>query len=351
MNNVVQKYREIFPSYETYAKRLETLLVELLQVEGVRVHFIESRAKTPESFKEKISRPGKAYDDPLHQLPDLVGVRVVLYYQDDIVKVGNLVRHEFEVLEEEHSHQAERYSPDQFGYLSAHYVVRLNNARATLSEWRAVASFKAEIQVRTVLQHSWAAVSHALQYKREGDVPIALRRKLFRLAGLFELADEEFMEIRDAGLRSTQESQEIVKRNITNAPIDAAIIREIVATSPLFKQIIKTVNRLGYEFDKSPEEEDYEEKDYTGEIVEELERLGLNTIEDVNSLLSLDYSAYLAGIKTDKNWIVTPEFVLLLLIIAAFPNAFTVEYLIASYDWHQEIAKRVLVGAHKHKPD
>ena len=349
MNNVVQKYREIFPSYETYAKRLETLLVELLQVEGVRVHFIESRAKTPESFKEKISRPGKAYDDPLRQLPDLVGVRDVLYYKDDIVKVGNLVRHEFEVLEEVHSHQAERYSPDQFGYLSTHYVVRLNNARASLSEWRAVASFKAEIQVRTVLQHSWAAVSHALQYKREGDVPIALRRKLFRLAGLFELADEEFMEIRDAGLRSTQESQEIVKRNITNAPIDEAIIREIVATSPTFKKIIKIVNRLGYEFDNFLEE-DYEEKDYTGEIVEELERLGLNTIEDVNSLLSHDYSAYLAEIKTDNTWVVTPEFVLLLLIIAAFPNAFTIEHLIASGGWNKEIAKRVLIGAHKHKP-
>ena len=350
MNDVVQKYREIFHSYETYAKRLETLLVELLQVEGVRVHFIESRAKTPESFKEKISRPGKAYNDPLHQLPDLVGVRVVLYYQDDIIKVGDLIRQEFEVLEEEHSHQAERYSPDQFGYLSVHYVVQLNNARASLSEWKAVASFKAEIQVRTVLQHSWAAVSHALQYKREGDVPIALRRKLFRLAGLFELADEEFMEIRDAGLRSTQESQEIVKRNITNAPIDAAIIREIVATSSRFKQIIKTAKRLGYEFDTFPEEEDYEEKDYTGEIVEELERLGLNTIEDVNSLLSHDYSAYLAEIKTDDSWVVSSEFVLLLLIIAAFPNAFTIEHLIESGGWHKEIAERVLAGAHEHKP-
>jgi trimethylamine:corrinoid methyltransferase-like protein len=50
----------------------------------------------------------------------------------------------------------------------------------------------AEVHVRTVLQHAWAAISHSLQYKKEDDVPAALRRRLNRLAALLELADQEF---------------------------------------------------------------------------------------------------------------------------------------------------------------
>ena len=86
--------------------------------------------------------------------------------------------------------------PDQFGYRSTHYSVRLLPDRAHLPEWRDFAQLRAEIQIRTVLQHAWAAISHALQYKREFEVPSQFRRRLSRLAGMLELADEEFTGVR-----------------------------------------------------------------------------------------------------------------------------------------------------------
>ena len=51
---------------------------------------------------------------------------------------------------------------------------------------------KAEIQVRTLLQHAWAMISHDRFYKSEFDVPEYFRRELARVAALLESADEEF---------------------------------------------------------------------------------------------------------------------------------------------------------------
>lgn len=57
---------------------------------------------------------------------------------------------------------------------------------------RDLSGLKAEIQIRTILMHAWADVSHKISYKREEDVPTHLRRKLNRLIALFEIADDQF---------------------------------------------------------------------------------------------------------------------------------------------------------------
>lgn len=104
-----------------------------------------------------------------------------------------------------------------------------------MPEWRSFKNFHAEIQVRTVLQHSWAAVSHALQHKREGDVPLALRRRIFRLAGLFELANEEFIQIRNENIEISERSTAAVIDNLPNIKIDAPIVRQFLKNSKVLK--------------------------------------------------------------------------------------------------------------------
>jgi hypothetical protein len=78
----IEKYRGKFHSYTEFATRLGQLLKQLIEQSGTKVHFVESRAKSPESFAEKIRRPGKKYKNPFDEIPDLVGGRVVLYYSD-----------------------------------------------------------------------------------------------------------------------------------------------------------------------------------------------------------------------------------------------------------------------------
>lgn len=337
MEDFLKNYRNKLPLYETFAERLESLLIEITKAEEVKVHFTESRAKSVASVEEKLLRPDKKYKNPQKEIPDLVGVRLVLYYQDDIEKVESIIKREFNVLEEEKNHQADKYSPDKFGYLSVHYVVKLNELRAELSEWKAVSDFHAEIQIRTVLQHSWAAISHALQYKREGDVAPQLRRKLFRLAGLFELADEQFIEIRDQRLLIDIESQESVKNNEQSAFLNTSIIKELIYKSNRFEKIVNEAKSLGAKFDDA-EEPDLE---YLGVVTEECERLGINTIEDFTNLVSQDYSNYLSNLGLE-GWFVSNGFILYLILIYQFPEKFEVDYLVNQSGWAKNIAEEVI---------
>ncbi|MEZ9568800.1 GTP pyrophosphokinase family protein [Vibrio splendidus] len=337
MEEFLRNYRSKLPLYETFATRLESLLIEIIKAEEVKVHFTEARAKSVVSVEEKLLRPDKTYNNPTQEIPDLVGVRLVLYYQDDIEKVESIIKREFNVLEEEKNHQADKYSPDKFGYLSVHYVVQLNELRAELSEWKAVSDLHAEIQIRTVLQHSWAAISHALQYKREGDVAPQLRRKLFRLAGLFELADEQFIEIRDQRFMIDQESQKSVKNNEQSAFLNTSVIKELIYNSDRFKKIIDKAKSLGAKFEHA-EEPDLE---YLGAVTEECERLGINTIEEFTNLASQDYSKFLSNLELE-GWYVSSGFILYLILIYQFPEKFKVNYLVSHSGWSENIAEEVI---------
>jgi len=339
VTNHVEVYRKLFPAYESFTTRIESLLEELLRAEMIKAHFTESRAKSVDSFSEKNRRPGKSFANPIDEMPDLAGIRIVLYYLDDVTKVGKLIKKEFSVIEEVVEHQSDNYLPDQFGYLSLHYVVHINNARKKLPEWKAFKDFHAEIQVRTVLQHSWAAVSHALQYKREGDVPLDLRRRLFRLAGLFELADEEFIQIRNANREIIEIKTNAVKDREPNIRIDAPVIREFIKISPRFLEARDVMISLGYTFENDPDE------DYAGEIVEDCELLGISTVDNLEDIISYEYSDYLQEAKKEE-WNVSDTFALQLLIIGSSPESFSIEKL-KQKGWSDNASRDVMDGLAK----
>lgn len=191
---LISKYEGQYPQYVELANRVRQLLADLL--EDISIQMIECRAKTVDSLAEKVCRPGKNYSHELSSLPDLAGVRVIAHYLADIDSINSVIRKTFEVIESESDDKADALDVDKFGYRSVHFVVTQKPERLNLPEWKKFQGMKVEIQVRTVLQHAWAAVSHALSYKHEEDVAKPLRRKLNRLAGLFELADEQFCELR-----------------------------------------------------------------------------------------------------------------------------------------------------------
>ena len=156
---------------------------------------LETRTKSLDSFLDKATksdgRGGFKYADPAGQLTDFVGARVLVPLSADVAPVARLVQRLYVV--EEMSDQRADSVLDVPGYQSLHFLVRF---REEQREELGVPDQVIELQVRSILQHAWAALQHDLMYKGERAPTDQVRRRLIALAGLLELADQEFMSVR-----------------------------------------------------------------------------------------------------------------------------------------------------------
>jgi len=246
MKEATDKYKAVYPTYVQFTQRLDDLLKGLLEAENIKYDKIEARAKTIDSFEEKISRPGKTYSDPLSEITDLSGLRVILYYSEDVEKVIKLLKREFKINETLSVDKKSELKPDQLGYISTHLIVSLNADRKKLIEWKAFEKITAEIQIRTVLQHAWASISHALQYKNENEVPIPFRRKLLRLSGIMELADEQFSELREEKIKLGKALVKKLDKKEYDILIDKLSVKEYLLSSDNADKIIDIAIKHGF---------------------------------------------------------------------------------------------------------
>lgn len=210
MTSTIQLYNELKPKLERLKVNIATALTQTIGEVSIPLFSVESRIKDEKSFTDKIER--KRYSSPLDEIEDLCGLRVICYYQEDIKKICDIVEREFHILKKEDKRT--NLNEDQFGYTSCHYIVQLREDWLAHPGARGLSGLKAEIQIRTMLMHAWAAISHKLLYKQEDDVPAQIKRQLNRLSALIELADEQFDSIKE------------VKSKITNHIFDARDTKE-----------------------------------------------------------------------------------------------------------------------------
>jgi putative GTP pyrophosphokinase len=197
----VQEYADLQPELVEVTDRFVDLVTTLLDDAGVNYLSVSGRAKSVASFAAKAHREVDGvpfFADPLREITDQIGVRVVTYLHSDVAQVAQLLTDQFAVLDDRDMGR-ETASEGRFGYASRHLLVAPDPDRATLAAYDALGGRSAQVQVRTVLQHAWAEFEHAIRYK--GSIPEQhapdLARRFTLAAGLLELADREFSEIRD----------------------------------------------------------------------------------------------------------------------------------------------------------
>lgn len=178
------------PKHRRLTDAVVTIIENLLKTNNVDYLTITGRTKEKESALEKIKRKG--YKNPGAQLTDLSGIRVIVYFESDVIKVSNLIDSSFCVDKENSLNQDELLSIDQMGYRSVHFVCDLGSKRGSLPEFKEISELKFEFQVRTVLQHAWAELAHDRNYKFSGKLPKEIERELFLYAGMLEIADKGF---------------------------------------------------------------------------------------------------------------------------------------------------------------
>lgn len=238
-------YAQHFPLWE---KALASLVTSLSTLVGPPAHMdgakVEGRIKSADECVRKFSRKYRtALEDkntPYEIAPyitDLIGLRIVCLYEDELDKVAQLVRTRFDVIEVTDKVSAVESTEAAFGYKGLHLDLRMDAAQGALPSAAVLAPLTFELQIRTIIQDSWSVLDHKIKYKKA--IPGPLKRRINVLAALFELADREFRQIRDetqaALLEAPDETQEThgAAENQVNGAASTAIRPENAAGSGL----------------------------------------------------------------------------------------------------------------------
>jgi len=193
-------YSENYKILETASEYFRTLISSIL-LEEVEVQTVLSRVKYRDECISKFRRKyqkeledGKKDYEIKDHITDLIGVRVICLYEPDIANIKKILEDNFEVLDVTDKIKDVDSTENYFGYKSLHLDLRLDKKRRGLPENKKYADIQFEVQVRTIIQDAWSVLDHKIKYKK--NIPLDLKRRINRLAALFELADDEFFSIK-----------------------------------------------------------------------------------------------------------------------------------------------------------
>ena len=206
---LLQQYRELLPSLEDISKKAYDLLRRAIREQNIYVTAFECRVKTEQSLAGKLERKGAKYKT-IYDVTDLVGVRVITFYTDEVDKVAAIAKRIFDIDWQESVDKRKLHQLDSFGYNSLHYICRLKEQNPELGNLRF------ELQMRTALQHVWSTIEHDTGYKGEVKLPKEYRRQFSRLAGMLELVDDEFSRLRTVLTNYRRQIQALVKNGHLN---------------------------------------------------------------------------------------------------------------------------------------
>lgn len=192
---ILEDYRENLPIFNKMKDVVLKALTECLTRSNIVVSGIEGRVKMESSLAGKLELKGHKYRD-LTDITDVVGVRVITFYTEEVDKIAALVDKLFNVDWKNSVDKRKQLGKDTFGYMSLHYICRIPASLFSDPACPGINEYRFEVQMRTALQHVWATMNHDTGYKSGVEVPPELLRSLTRLAGILELADDEFSRIR-----------------------------------------------------------------------------------------------------------------------------------------------------------
>jgi len=187
----IAAFERIRPAYIEFAKLLENILNKAVDSLSI-LAIVQVRPKGLVSFSNKIISKDK-YQNPLVDMTDLCGARVIVHFQSQVDKICNFIKENFEIDEANSLDARSRLQVNEFGYRSIHYIVTpQKDSILDIHVDNKFKTLKAEIQVRTLAEHVWADISHDRMYKTDLNIPDKWKREAARLSAMLENADKEF---------------------------------------------------------------------------------------------------------------------------------------------------------------
>ena len=143
----------------------QEMILEEIRKMDVHTVSVTHRIKSEDSLKRKLSLKDGKYDT-LYDVTDILGIRIITMYSDEIDKVAKMLQELF--------------------------VIDWANSvdkRKTLGV--------REFQIRTQMQHVWSEINHDIGYKSDFTLPTSCMRSFSRLASQLEIADVMACDLRN----------------------------------------------------------------------------------------------------------------------------------------------------------
>ena len=229
---LLEQYRSLLPVYSEMAEIIPEKLKGFFDEAGLIVAAVEHRVKTEESLAGKLQLKGNKYSS-IYDITDIIGIRVITFYIDDVDKVASVLERLFEIDWENSVDKRKAHETDSFGYLSLHYICRIPEKSYSDPEHPELNRIRFEVQMRTVLQHAWANMNHDTGYKSGVEIPKVYLRNLSRLAGMLELVDDEFSRIRRELADYRRKVQQLVASgNLSEVELNGDSFRSYLTIKP-----------------------------------------------------------------------------------------------------------------------
>ena len=146
-------YVEKLSLYEEYSARIRNLIEDLIERDDIEICSIDGWAKAPIELVKSLNAHYSSNDsDNLGSISDLVTVRVLLRFPEDVQKVEEIICSEFEVDFDRSVTSSGLEDPFRFGYPAVLYTLALSDSRSSLREWQKYKGLSFRLELRTVLQ-------------------------------------------------------------------------------------------------------------------------------------------------------------------------------------------------------
>jgi len=207
LEDQINKYKKQFNNYKLFAEVLEQVLNKVAK-KHAPLAIVQTRPKDIASFAEKCERKKGKHKCPINQFTDLCGGRIIVHTAEEVEAVSKFIEEHFLIDQENTIDVRQRLKPTEFGYRSVHYIISFKKGvfpnkdvnveiPSVLTDDKEFPNRRAEVQVRTILEHAWADMAHELVYKGSFEVPSKWEREFAGVAAMLESADKTFSRIEE----------------------------------------------------------------------------------------------------------------------------------------------------------
>ena len=279
---LIAGYQRNFSLYQEFAAECKQLFEELLVLNKISYLQIESRIKSLPSYLDKVYRLVSSNNKTADNFDDLLGIRLITYYIEDIQLVSDLIETKFRIHSRNSEYTTRNRAPNQFGYSSIHYKLSLSPSSLNSDKLAKFQHIIFEIQVRTVAQHTWATIDHKIRYKTADKIPSDIEREIFQLSALFELADSQFLAIKNKLHARAEKELLKYKQGDLTAKINSLTLEYFLQThQTIIQKLINAANKIG--FNETIIQNDPNSILY---LLKLFQRLGINSMGELENIIN-----------------------------------------------------------------